>query len=357
MSEEKNEERTEEPTEKRRREFREKGQVAQSREVYTALLLLGTLILWTFYAPVFWENLKTFLSFFWSLSSEFTVTSLSIKFILLFVVKNMAKLIWPMFLAGILLAFFAGYLQIGWLLTAKPLQLDFKKLDPIQGMSKFFSKRSFFEAAKSFGKVVLVGFVAYWTIFDRLDRFLNLSGVGLTDSVGFMADVMFIILLKCSLLLMVIAVVDYFFSRHEMEKKMKMTKQEVKQEYKETEGDPHIKQRVRAIQREMARKRMMAEVPKSDVIITNPTHYAVAIRYKRSEMDAPIVVAKGIDHMAIKIKEIGKLHNIPLVENPAVARSLYQVELGKVIPEQMFKAVAEILAYVYKLKRGKNNDQ
>lgn len=352
MSEDKNEERTEEPTEKRRRDFREKGQVAQSREVNTAMLLTGTLILWSFYAPVFWKNLKSFLAIFWGISSEFAVTSLSVRFMMLFIVQNMASLLWPLLLSCLVFGFLSGYLQIGWLLTAKPLLPDLKKLDPIKGMSKFVSKRSFFEAAKSFGKVFLVGVLAYWTLFDRFDQFLGLAGAGLDNVVAFMADVMFIILLKCCLLLAVIAVADYFFSRHEMEKKMKMTKQELKQEHKESEGDPQVKQRVRTIQREMSRKRMMAEVPKADVIITNPTHYAVAIRYKREEMDAPLVVAKGADHLAMKIREIGKLNNVPLVENRVVARSLYQVELGKPIPEQMFKAVAEILAYVYKLKRG-----
>jgi flagellar biosynthesis protein FlhB len=352
MSEDKNEERTEEATEKRRREFREKGQVAQSREVNTAILLTGALILWSFYAPVFWNNLKSFLAIFWSLSSEFVVTSVSVRLMMFFVVQNMAALLWPLLLSCLVLGFLSSYLQIGWLITAKPLLPDLKKLDPIKGMSKFVSRRSFFEAAKSFGKVSLVAVLAYWTLFARFDQFLSLAGAELDEVVAFMADVMFVILLKCCFLLIVIAVADYFFSRYEMEKKMKMTKQEVKQEYKESEGDPQVKQRVRAIQREMSRKRMMAEVPNSDVIITNPTHYAVAIQYKREEMNAPVVVAKGADHVAMKIKELGKLHNVPLVENRVVARSLYQVELGKPIPEQMFKAVAEILAYVYKLKKG-----
>jgi flagellar biosynthesis protein FlhB len=352
MSEDKNEERTEEPTEKRRRDFREKGQVAQSREVNTAMLLTGSLILWSFYAPVFWKNLKSFLAIFWGISSEFAVTSLSVRLMMLFIAQNMASLLWPLLLSCLVFGFLSSYLQIGWLITAKPLLPDLNKLDPIKGMSKFVSKRSFFEAAKSFGKVFLVGVLAYWILFDRFDQFLGLAGAGLDYVVAFMADVMFIILLKCCFLLAVIAVADYFFSRHEMEKKMKMTKQELKQEHKESEGDPQVKQRVRTIQREMSRKRMMAEVPKADVIITNPTHYAVAIRYKREEMNAPLVVAKGVDYMAMKIREIGKLNNVPLVENRVVARSLYQVELGKPIPEQMFKAVAEILAYVYKLKRG-----
>jgi flagellar biosynthesis protein FlhB len=351
MSEDKNEERTQEPTEKRRREFREKGQVAQSREVNTAMLLTGALILWSFYAPLFWKNLKSFLTIFWSLSSEYSVTSQSVRLMMFFAVQNMANLLWPLLLSCLVLGFLSSYLQIGWLITAKPLEPDLKKLDPIKGMSKFVSRRSFFEAAKSFGKVFLVAALAYWTLFARFDGFLGLAGAELDIVVGFMAEVMFVILLKCCILLIIIAVVDYFFSRHEMEKKMKMTKQEVKQEHKETEGDPQVKQRVRMIQREMSRKRMIAEVPNSDVIITNPTHYAVALRYKREEMDAPVVVAKGADHLAMKIREVGKLHKVPLVENPVVARSLYQVELGKAIPEQMFKAVAEILAYVYKLKK------
>jgi flagellar biosynthesis protein FlhB len=351
MSEDKNEERSQEPTEKRRREFREKGQVAQSREVNTAMLMTGILILWSFYAPLFWKNLKSFLTIFWSLSSEYAVTAQSVRLIMSFAVQNMASLLWPMLLSCLVLGFLSSYLQIGWLITSKPLLPDLKKLDPIKGMSKFVSKRSFFEAAKSFGKVCLVAALAYWTLFTRFDGLLGLAGAELDTVVGFMAEVMFTILLKCCLLLIIIAVVDYFFSRYEMEKKMKMTKQEVKQEHKEMEGDPQVKQRVRMIQREMSRKRMIAEVPHSDVIITNPTHYAVAIRYKREEMDAPVVVAKGADHLAMKIREVGKLHKVPLVENPVVARSLYQIELGKAIPEQMFKAVAEILAYVYKLKK------
>lgn len=353
MAEEKNEERTEEPTEKRRREFREKGQVAQSREVNTALLLTGTLILWSFYAPFFWEDLRTFLAFFWRLCSEFSVTSLSVQEMLLFILQNMAGLIWPLLLTGLILGFISSYLQIGWLFTFKPLQPDLKKFDPIKGMGKFVSKRSFFEAGKSFGKVFLVAVVAYWTLFTRFDQFLGLAGARLPVLVGFLGHVMFLILLKCCALLVVIAVVDYLFSRWEMEEKMKMTKQEVKEENKETEGDPQVKQKVRSIQREMARKRMMAEVPKSDVIITNPTRYAVAVQYKRDKMEAPLVVAKGVDHLAARIRDLGKEHGVPLVENRMVARTLYQVELGEMIPEEMYKAVAEILAYVYGLNNGK----
>ena len=351
MADEQQDERTEEPTEKRRREFREKGQVAQSREVNTAMLLTGVLILWSFYAPVFWGDLKELLAFFWRLCAEFTLTPGSFRQMLLFITIQMAALLWPLLLTGLLLGFLSGYIQIGWIFTTKPLEPDLNKLNPITGLGKLISKRSFFEAGKSFGKIAVVGVLAYWTLFARFDRFLGLAGVNLDAVMAFMADVMFTILLKCCLLLIVIAVIDFVFSRMEMEKKMRMTKQEVKEEHKETEGDPQLKQKVRSIQREMAQKRMMADVPESDVVITNPTHYAVALRYRREEMDAPTVAAKGADHLARRIREVAGEHDVPVVENPPVARTLYEVEIGDPIPEEMFKAVAEILAYVYSIRK------
>lgn len=354
MADEQQQERTEAPTEKRRREFREKGQVAQSREVNTAMLLSGFLLVWSFYAPVFWSDLQAFLAFFWRMCSELTIDPVSLRPMLIFILRESAQLLWPLLLSGLVLGFAAGFLQVGWLFTVKPLQPDLNKLDPVRGMGRLFSGRSVFEAFKSFGKIFLVGAVAYWTLLGRREQLLGLSGMDLGAAVAFMGGMMFSILLKCCLLLMVIALADYLFSRWEMEKKMKMTKQEIKEEHKETEGDPLLKQKVRSIQRDMARRRMMAEVPRSDVIITNPTHYAVALRYRRHEMDAPMVVAKGADHLARRIREIGRENDVPVVENPAVARALYQVELGAVIPESMFRAVAEILAYVYSLKNGNN---
>jgi len=353
MSDDQNLEKTEDPTEKRRRDFREKGQVTQSREVNTAILMTGALIVWSFYAPMFWEGLESFVGFFWGISSEYTIDPLSVRLMLFFILQRMGGLLWPLLVSVLVLGFLSGFLQIGWLFTFKPLQPDFKKLDPIKGMSRLFSKRSFFEAAKSLVKITVVGVVAFQTLFSRFDHFLGLAGAELNAAVGFMSGMMFTILLKCCLVLVVIALVDYLFSRQEMEKKMRMTKQEIKEEHKESEGDPLIKQKVRAIQREMARKRMMAEVPKADVIITNPTHYAVALRYKRNEMEAPMVVAKGADYLAKRIREVGVEHHIPLVENPVVARALYQVELGQMIPDRMFKAVAEIMAYVYSLNNRK----
>jgi flagellar biosynthetic protein FlhB len=350
MAEEQQQERTEAPTEKRRREFRQKGQVAQSREVNTAMLLTGLLLVWSFYGPVFWRDLQTLLAFFWQSCAELPVTVGSFRQMMIFILLKSAALLWPLMLSGLLLGIVSGYIQVGVLFTAKPLIPDLSKLDPINGLGRMISKRSAFEALKSFGKIILVGALAYWTLFGRFDEFLGLAGMELDSSVAFMAGVMFSILVKCCILLILIALADYVFSRWEMEKKMKMTKQEIKEEHKETEGDPQIKQKVRAIQRDMARRRMMADVPKADVIITNPTHFAVAVSYKRGEMDAPMIMAKGADHLARRIREIGAQHGVPVVENPVVARALYKVDIGAQIPENMFKAVAEILAYVYSLK-------
>ncbi len=353
MAEDQAGEKTEEPTEKRRREFREKGQVAQSREVHTAMLFSGGLLIWSLFGPAFWGNLQEFLAFFFRTAGEIPVRPDTVRPMLIFIIERGVNLLWPMLLACLVLGVLSSFLQIGWLFTTKPLTPDLSKLDPIKGAAKFVSKRSFFETAKSLGKVILIGVVAYHTLWVRGDRFIALSGAPLPASVAFMAEVMFVILIKCCVLLIFIAVVDFLFTRWEMEQKMKMTKQEVKEEHKETEGNPQIKQKVRQIQREMAQKRMMADVPKADVIITNPTHYAVAIHYVRGEMDAPSVLAKGVDQVALRIREIGTESGIPLVENPPVARALYQVEIGDEIPEEMFKAVAEILVYVYSLKNGK----
>lgn len=347
-------EKTEAPTEKRRREFREKGQVAQSKEVNTAMLLTGGLVLWSLYAPFFWRDVQQFLAFFWRTCTEFEVNPHSVHAMLLFILERGAAILWPMLLACVVLGILSSFLQIGWLFTTKPLQPDLKKLDPIKGAAKFVSKRSAVETLKSLCKVILIGIVAYHTIWARGDQFIALSGAPLPAVMAYKAEVMFVILLKCCILLLMIAVADFLFTRWEMEQKMKMTKQEVKEEHKETEGNPQVKQKTRQIQREMARRRMMADVPKADVIITNPTHYAVAVQYVRQEMEAPVVLAKGADHVAARIRDIGVENSVPVVENPVVARALYQVDIGEEIPEEMFKAVAEILVYVYNLKDGKH---
>lgn len=218
-------------------------------------------------------------------------------------------------------------------------------------MARFFSKKSLIEVVKSLLKVSLIGWVAYSTVLDNFAEALILLDTDITTTFSYLAKISALILAKVCAILVLIAFLDFLFVKWELEEKMKMTKQELKEEFKESEGDPHIKAQIRAIQQAMARKRMMAEVPKADVVITNPTHISVAILYDSKEMAAPKIIAKGADHVAMKIRELARESGIPVIENPPVARLLHKLDLGEHIPEDLFKVVAEILAHVYSLKR------
>jgi len=351
MAEESQEERTEEPTEKRRRESREKGQVAQSKEINTALLFLASLLLWYFYMPSFWHDLQAFITHIWRGSSEFAAYDpRAISYLLNFIVKYFFHLFWPIFLTGAVIGILASFVQFGWLFTFKPMEPDLTKLDPIKGAAKFVSKRSFVEIIKSLAKVIIVALIAYLTIHSKIEKALRLVDSDLSITIVFIANTFFSIMTMSCIVLLILAVLDYLFVRWETEEKMKMTKQEVKEEHKETEGDPQVKQRIKSLQRQMAKQRMMSEVPKSDVVITNPTHIAVALKYDRQDMSAPQVTAKGSGFLASRIKELARDNQVPIVENPSLARVLNKIDIGKEIPENLFKAVAEILAYVYRIK-------
>lgn len=343
-------ERTERATGKRRRDFREKGQVAQSKEVSTAALMTFSLLLWVFYARYFWADLDGLMRSAMLMPATFEVTRLSVVELLWTMGGFLGGLLWPIFLMTLIVGFLASFLQVGPLFSVKVFQPDINKFNPIKGLAKLVSKRSAVELIKSLAKVALIGFIAYKTVANEFDKALTLVGLELSQTLIFLGNTAYLVLAKACGILIVLAVIDFAFTKYEMEQKMKMTKQETKEEFKETEGDPQIKARVRSMQQQMARKRMMAEVPQADVVITNPTHFSVAISYNREEMDAPTIVAKGADHLAFRIREIAREHQVPIVENKPVARALYKQEVGEQVPEEMFKAVAEILAYVYSLR-------
>jgi flagellar biosynthesis protein FlhB len=344
-------ERTEEATGKRRNDFREKGQVAQSKEVHTAAILSILLLFWVFYLPVFFRELSTTLILIFQASGEVILTPSKVMEYAYFLTKELGLLLAPLFFLVLLISFFSSYFQIGWLFTTKPFQPDISKFDPIKGLGRMISKKSVVELIKSFFKVLLIAWVAYSTVVDNFEQALILVDTSISEAFKFLGRTSAIILAKVCAILILLAFVDLLFVRHEMEEKMKMTKQEVKEEFKETEGDPQVKAQIRSIQRQMARKRMMADVPRADVIITNPTHISIAIRYDSKEMEAPVIIAKGAGIIAMNIRKIARENNVPIVENPPVARMLHKIELGASIPEEMFKAVAEILAHVYSLKR------
>ena len=267
-----------------------------------------------------------------------------------YVMQKVGILLAPLFLLVMVVGFFSSVFQIGWLFTAKPLEPDLSRFNVIKGIGRFFSRRSLLEIFKSLIKVGLIGWIAFSTVIDKFNEALVLVDTPAITIIKYIGNTAALILAKVCALLILLAFVDYLFVRWEMEEKMKMTKQELKEEFKETEGDPFIKSQIRSIQQQMARRRMMAEVPKADVVITNPTHLSIAVRYIPKKMDAPVIIAKGAGHIAMRIREIAREHDVPLVENPPVARLLHNLELGATIPEEMFKAVAEILAYVYSLK-------
>jgi flagellar biosynthesis protein FlhB len=343
-------ERTEAPSAKRRQDFRDKGQVAQSKEVHTAALLSSLLLFWIFYMPTFWNGLNNLLISLWNSSSDIIISPATTISLSVYIFQQLGLLLTPLFLIVLIIGFFSSFFQIGWLFTAEPLIPDISRFDVIKGIGRFFSQRSLLEIVKSLLKISLIGWIAFSTVLDKFNEALVLVDTPAITIISYIGKTAALIMAKVCGLLVVLALIDLIFVRWEMEQKMMMTKQELKEEFKETEGDPFIKSQIRSIQNQMARKRMMAEVPKADVVITNPTHLSVAIRYTPKKMDAPVVVAKGAGHIAMRIREIAREHDIPLVENPPVARLLHKLDLGATIPEEMFKAVAEILAYVYSLK-------
>lgn len=345
-------ERTEQATEKRRREFREKGQVAQSKELGTGLQLGAALLLWFFYAPMFWRGLEKVVGGVWAQAGERAVTQENLLDLTGAIMSDVTLLLAPPLLVVLLIGAVATLAQVGFLFTTKPLAPDLNKINPIQGFGRMFSKRSLVEMVKSLVKVGVVGWVAYQTLEGYFEQAMHLNERGLVETVAFMGQVAAMILFKCSGILLLLGILDFLYARWEMEEKMKMTKQEQKEEHKETEGNPQVKAKVRSIQQAMARKRMMAEVPTADVVVTNPTHLSVALSYRQGEMAAPRVVAKGADEIALRIRKIAREHRVPIVENKPVARALYRIELEQYVPEDLYKAVAEILAYVYGLKKG-----
>lgn len=343
-------EKTEAPSTKRRTDFRKKGQVAQSKEVQTAALFTLILLFWMFYMPSFWNGLSEFIATIWRNSNSFDGTPSDVTSLVFYLVKEVSILLLPLFVLVLIIGFFSSVFQIGWLFTTQPLVPDFSKLGPVKGLGRMFSMRSVIDLIKSILKVILIGWVAYATVYKHFDEALILVDTSVTAAILFLGKVATLILAKVCGILILIAAIDFLYTRHEMEEKMKMTKQEVKEEFKEMEGDPYIKGQIKRIQQEMARKRMMAEVPEADVVVTNPTHLSIAIKYDTQTMDSPIVIAKGADHVAMRIREIARENDIPLIENPPVARLLHKIDLGAAIPEELFKAVAEILAHVYSLK-------
>ena len=345
-------EKTEKATPKKRQDSRKKGQVLKSQDVSAAFLLLIIFMFLFFMAPLMQEGLFAFLI--QAFERNMLISTVSIETVMKMytdTIQEMAVILLPILVIAMVAGVGANYLQFGFLFTTETLKLDLKKIDPIKGIKKIISVRALVNLVKSLLKVAFLGAVTTAVIWINLEEVLSLAFQSPWETLSTVALLTGIMGIAAAVMLLFIALLDYLYERYEYEKNLKMSKQDIKDEYKNSEGDPLIKSKIKQRQREMAMRRMMQEVPHADVVITNPTHFAIALKYDENSMDAPRVVAKGTDFVAQKIKLIAKEHDVVLVENRPLARAMYdQVEIGQQVPEEFFKAVAEILAYVYRIK-------
>ena len=340
---------TEEPTEKKRRDARKKGQVARSQELNAAFVLL----MGFFMLKLLWEyiygNMAEYMTYLYSHLYVSTSTE-SISELFIGVMILLAKTSLPVMFSIMIIGLGINLMQVGLVISTEKLEPKLDNLNPINGFGRIFSKRSLVEMFKSIFKIIIIGFFIWLYVKDQIPYMPYFIYYDLGTSLEQIADIIFTLAFQIIAVIMVLAIADYAYQSWQTTQDLMMTKQEVKDEFKQTEGDPQIKGKIRQKQRQMAMSRMMQEVPKADVIVTNPTHLAIALMYKQG-MTAPVVLAKGQDIVAERIKTIAREHHIPVLENKPLARALYEaVQVGDIVPRELYQAVAEVLAHVYKLK-------
>lgn len=344
-------EKTETATPKKRQDERKKGQTLKSPEISSAFVLLVGFSVLRFWIPNMFERLLGLLDY---VFSNFTGVEIDYNITLriaLLGIEEFAYLFAPIGFAIVLIGIIVNYLQVGTLFTGDPLKMKFNRLNPIEGFKKLFSKRSLVQLVKSVLKISAIGYVVYIIIKKHISYMPDMMEMDLIVALARIGDTVLRVALFSGGVMVFIAILDYFYSWWEFENNLKMSKQEIKDEHKQMEGDPFIKGKIKEQQRAMSRRRMMQEIPNADVVITNPTHFAIALKYDPDSGQAPVVVAKGQDYIAQQIKEIASENGIVLYEDVHLARSLYKVvEIGEQIPLEFFKAVAEVLAFVYKAK-------
>jgi len=345
-------EKTEKATPKRRQEARRKGQVLKSTEINSVMLLITTFFLLKFLLPSMLGRLKVYSINLWKGLIYGNLTVEKISPILTDLIVLILYLLLPILIIAVLAGLIANLVQVGFLFTTESLQFKLSRLNPLEGLKRIFSKRALVELFKSMSKIGLIAYITFSSIKGKVAFFPYLMDVELKAISSFLGNILFTIMWKVILLLTFLAIVDYLYQKYEYETSLKMSKQEVKDEHKNIEGDPQVKGKIKEKQRQMAMNRMMQEVPQADVIITNPTHFAVALKYDPQTMDAPMVIAKGQDLVALRIKEIAKKSGVITVENKSLAQLLYfNVDINEQVPDHLFQAVAEVLAFVYRLKQ------
>ncbi len=345
-------EKTEEPTARRLEQAREKGQVARSRELATMLLVFGGTLMMMALASPLADRLMAILVFNFTLDRAAIFDPAQMLIHLGASLRDVG-LVLVLFLGGLMLIGIIAYIAVGgWLMAGEALQPKFSRMNPLSGLKRMFSVKSLIELVKAVAKIVLVGGFAYLMLSLFMQPILNLAREPVEAAIGGALWILSLCVLGIAFALVVIAAIDVPFQIWDHTRQLKMTFQEIKDEMKDTEGRPEVKGRIRQLQREMAQRRMLDEVPNADVVITNPTHYAVALKYEPEKSDAPYLVAKGVDHMAALIREKARISEVVIVEAPALARAVYaNTRINQAIPQGLFLAVAQVLAYVYQLKR------
>jgi flagellar biosynthetic protein FlhB len=352
LADENDSEKTEEPSQYRMDEARKKGDVASSKELTSVLLLSGSLLTLIICGVFVYETFTEYIEWIYRLDFKNIYTKENFHDVIAHTMWTLIKCVAPSFGASICLGVVSQLVQVGFLYSPEILNADIERINPLKGFGKLLSKKAFVEAIKGIFKFTIVILITYSVMKNNIGSFLGFlhsdAGASLAFGKYLMVKLGFSILLGLG----VVALADFAWEKWSYRQKMMMTKQEAKEEAKERDGNPEIKNRIRQIQRQMAQKRMMDDVKKADVIVTNPTHISVALKYDGEMMVAPSVTAKGADHLALRIREIAKENEIPIVENIMLARTLYKtVKVGHGVPRTLYKAVAEVLAFVYKLKR------
>ncbi|MDR0963110.1 MAG: flagellar biosynthesis protein FlhB [Clostridium sp.] len=350
-------EKTEAPTSKRLNEARNKGQVVRSKEIANCSGLLAFFVMLKFLAgliaewfmglfPAFYSNLST-VTVYWN----GYMPERDIEYLFRQAILSVIRIGGVFFGVAFVVALVSEIAQVGWKITTKPLQPQLSRFNPISGAKRLLSASSIMELVKSIAKLALIAWICYDYLQDKWSILFILFDIPLMEAIALIGTTVIDLGIRISLVYAIIAFADYIYQKVKFNRDMKMTKQEIKDEYKQSEGDPLIKGKIRSKMREVSRRRMMQDLPQADVVITNPTHLAVAIRYDRESGQAPVVIAKGEDYLAARIKEVAKELHIEIVENKPLARMLYaNVDIGAAIPEELYQAVAEVLAYVYKIQ-------
>lgn len=342
-------EKTEKPTPKKRREAREKGQVAKSKEVSSAFLLAATFGVLYIAAPYTFNRFGAFVTRLWT-QYPLEYDEAGIQMLTVDVMVEFFIFLLPVLFAAVMMGIFSNIAQIGFLITGEPLKPKPERMNPVKGFQRIFSKRALVELVKSLLKVGMIGYISYFVFVTNMDNFPRFVDMGVGQAAMNTGEIVFTLVLLVALALLIISILDYVYQWWEHEQNLMMTKYEVKQEHKQTEGDPQIRSKIKEKQREAARRRMMQDVPEADVVITNPIHLAVALKYEE-EYGVPYVVAKGQGKVAERIKEVAEENEVVIMENEWLARNLYYtVDIGEEIPEELYQAVAEVLAFVYRLQ-------